>query len=243
MYRDLFIPIILILIVVCLVALIAYIIYLILRNPFKYPYFTHEFNVSNKRNVDITDYIDKYLCNERNWDNLCLHQQHILNWKNDTEAYLSRCHLKHYRTKQYHNVLDDRCAFCFETTRRQTRYRQKNYVKTSYQVFVSDDEADVSWQWLVHRHEQLKAIGFELTLKEYYNKNQRKLMTKTLRKQIMERDNYTCQLCGKHMPDEVGLHIDHIIPVAKGGKTVPSNLQVLCSKCNGNKGTKTTYRN
>ena len=50
-------------------------------------------------------------------------------------------------------------------------------------------------------------------------------------------------LCGKYMPDEVGLHIDHIIPVAKGGKTVPSNLQVLCSKCNGNKGTKTTYRN
>ena len=81
MYRNLFTPIILILIVVCLIALIAYIIYLILRNPFKYPYFTHEFNVSNKRNVDITDYIDKYLCNERNWDNLCLHQQHILTVK------------------------------------------------------------------------------------------------------------------------------------------------------------------
>ena len=50
-----------------------------------------------------------------------------------------------------------------------------------------------------------------------------------------ERDNYTCQICGKYMPDGVGLQIDHIIPVAKGGKTVPSNLQVLCSKCNGAK--------
>ena len=35
-----------------------------------------------------------------------------------------------------------------------------------------------------------------------------------------------------------GLHIDHIVPVSKGGKTVPSNLQVLCSKCNGNKSNK-----
>ena len=35
------------------------------------------------------------------------------------------------------------------------------------------------------------------------------------------------------MSDEVGLQIDHIIPVSEGGKTVPSNLQVLCSKCNG----------
>lgn len=54
----------------------------------------------------------------------------------------------------------------------------------------------------------------------------------------MERDNYTCQNCGKYMPDRVGLQIDHIVPVARGGKTVESNLQVLCSRCNGSKGAK-----
>lgn len=42
-------------------------------------------------------------------------------------------------------------------------------------------------------------------------------------------------LMAKYMPDEVGIEVDHIIPIAKGGKTVPSNLQVLCSKCNGSK--------
>ena len=61
---------------------------------------------------------------------------------------------------------------------------------------------------------------------------------KKLRKQIMERDNYTCQICQKHMPDEVGLQIDRIIPISKGGKTVASNLRVLCNKCNGSKGAK-----
>lgn len=79
-------------------------------------------------------------------------------------------------------------------------------------------------------------IGYETTLRNFESKNQRKLMTTKLRKQIMERDNYTCKICGKYMPDEVGLQIDHIIPIAKGGKTISSNLQVLCSKCNGSKG-------
>ena len=76
------------------------------------------------------------------------------------------------------------------------------------------------------------------TLKKFNCQNQRSLMTKELRNYIMVRDNYTCQICGKYMPDEVGLHIDHIIPISKGGKSVPDNLQVLCSKCNGNKSNK-----
>lgn len=63
-------------------------------------------------------------------------------------------------------------------------------------------------------------------------------MTKELRRQIIRRDKFTCQNCGKYMPNEVGLHVDHIIPISKGGKTVPSNLQVLCSKCNGSKSNK-----
>lgn len=85
------------------------------------------------------------------------------------------------------------------------------------------------------KYKKLENINFETTTKAYNMKNQRKLMTKKLRDKIKKRDNYTCQKCGKYMPDEVGLHIDHIIPVSKGGKSVESNLQVLCSKCNGRK--------
>lgn len=61
---------------------------------------------------------------------------------------------------------------------------------------------------------------------------QRKVMTQSLRYDIMKRDNFRCVLCGRGAEDGVKLHIDHIVPVSKGGKTVPSNLRTLCEDCN-----------
>jgi 5-methylcytosine-specific restriction endonuclease McrA len=63
---------------------------------------------------------------------------------------------------------------------------------------------------------------------------------------VLIRDNFTCQKCGLHpmredrpwLPNLSRLHVDHIIPVAKGGLTELKNLQVLCDKCNLRKGTK-----
>lgn len=220
---------------IALIALI-YVAYRILRSPFRYPYFMHTFDVSRKRNVDIADHIDRFLCNDANWQAVKRHEAYVEQWKIASEHYLQTCALKKRRTRQYREALDDERAFRFTTARDQTRYRQRNYVKTSYKVSVVDSELAVSWKWLTDRYERLARIGFETTLKDYHSKSQRRLMTKALRKQIMERDHYTCQICGKHMPDEVGLQIDHIVPVARGGKTVPSNLRVLCNKCNGRKG-------
>ncbi|MBQ1328668.1 MAG: HNH endonuclease [Eubacterium sp.] len=73
-----------------------------------------------------------------------------------------------------------------------------------------------------------------------FSKEQRALMTTKLRQQIKERDGYTCKLCGNSIYKEPNLllEIDHIIPVAKGGCTVPENLQTLCWKCNRNKSDK-----
>ena len=69
---------------------------------------------------------------------------------------------------------------------------------------------------------------------------QRSAMTNDLREAIKKRDNYTCCMCGNGVLREPNLllEVDHIIPVAKGGKTEASNLQTLCWRCNRTKGDK-----
>lgn len=53
---------------------------------------------------------------------------------------------------------------------------------------------------------------------------------------ILERDHYRCRCCGRSQ-NEVDLEIDHIVPIAKGGKSTSDNLQTLCTDCNKRKGT------
>ena len=225
-------------VVILISMVIGYIIYLItqvLKSPYEYPYFTYEFDVSRKRLPKIENLIDTFII-EGNFTLIHEHYKTVQDWKTDCQTNIDKQHLlKNLRQRQYFDCLDDDNMFEFLLIRQQTRYEQYNYHKSSYKVDVVDKEYTYSYSDLKTRYKKLEEIDFECTLLEYHSKSQRKLMTPNLRKQIMIRDNYTCQLCGKYMPDEIGLHIDHIIPVSKGGKTIPSNLQVLCSKCNGHK--------
>ncbi len=52
---------------------------------------------------------------------------------------------------------------------------------------------------------------------------------------VYKRDGYRCKYCYKTQ-DYVNLEVDHIIPIAKGGKSTLDNLQTLCHKCNVEKG-------
>ncbi len=54
---------------------------------------------------------------------------------------------------------------------------------------------------------------------------------------VYRRDGYRCRKCGRTDRHE-DLEIDHIYPIAKGGKTTYDNLQTLCHKCNQKKSDK-----
>jgi hypothetical protein len=53
-----------------------------------------------------------------------------------------------------------------------------------------------------------------------------------LRFAVLRRDGFRCAYCGRGEPDGVRLHIDHLEPVARGGRTDLDNLVTACADCN-----------
>ena len=86
-----------------------------------------------------------------------------------------------------------------------------------------------------HEYFELKERN---ALYEISSRVERAKMSESLRYDILKRDGFKCKICGASQADGVKLHVDHIIPVSKGGKTEPSNLQTLCSRCNIGKSNK-----
>jgi 5-methylcytosine-specific restriction endonuclease McrA len=56
---------------------------------------------------------------------------------------------------------------------------------------------------------------------------------KLTRREIFRRDNYTCQYCGRKVPN---LTIDHVLPRHLGGMHVWTNVVAACATCNHLKG-------
>ncbi len=78
----------------------------------------------------------------------------------------------------------------------------------------------------------------EIEHEERCKRQQRSLVGPKLRYEVLARDRFACRTCGSPARPEanITLNVDHIIPVAEGGKTVMTNLQTLCSECNLGKG-------
>ena len=220
------------------------IIWLITRychNPFYYPYKVVYIDITGKKKSSISKEFDRFIINMGLDSYVWLEKQEKLvkKWKKESQNLINAEKLfRGHRKEQFQRCIDDEHMFVFIFTKETTRYRQRNYQRTPYKVQTTVQELRISPKKLREHIDKLEEIDFAAPLEEYYAKNQRSLMTEKLKRQIKERDNYTCQMCGKYMPDEVGLHVDHIVPVSRGGKSVPNNLQVLCDKCNLKKGTK-----
>ena len=63
-------------------------------------------------------------------------------------------------------------------------------------------------------------------------------VTNKMRFAVYDRDGWRCRKCGRKTND---LEVDHIYPIAKGGKTTFDNLQTLCHRCNVKKGANIEY--
>lgn len=57
------------------------------------------------------------------------------------------------------------------------------------------------------------------------------------RRNVYQRDNFTCQYCHKKV-DKANLTLDHVIPRSRGGKSRWENVVASCIWCNAKKGDK-----
>lgn len=76
------------------------------------------------------------------------------------------------------------------------------------------------------------------------NQEKKREIPLKLRLKVMQRDNFRCSYCGKSPATSrvTVLHIDHIRPYSKGGKTTLDNLRTLCAECNWGKGKDKTFK-
>ena len=74
-------------------------------------------------------------------------------------------------------------------------------------------------------------------LKRYVGRVKMLGWVRCTRRNILLRDNYHCQYCGRRFPSS-SITIDHVIPKSKGGTTRWNNVVAACATCNRKKGSK-----
>jgi hypothetical protein len=95
----------------------------------------------------------------------------------------------------------------------------------------------------------LKEHGDDFALVDYLKGNPSKAQLERARAKWRERGKLTpalrremilaalaCGICGETLFEGDEIHVDHVVPMAKGGRTEPSNLQVAHAACNLKKG-------
>ena len=240
----------LIILIISSAALLICLMYIVIKyifnkkiNELIFPNYKLVLDITNKRiNNDFISEIEKVLCDQKKrnkiYDEIDLRKNNIK--KLESKSISEKSKLKKFIIDKALNIQKNKfIPVTFIFYRNQTKYKQQNYVRTSYKEPVIYKEVYFSESELDSYVNRLRKINFECTTKEYNEKNQRKLLTPEVRNKMLIRDNFTCQKCGKYLKDDLtNLHIDHIIPISKGGKTVESNLQCLCANCNLSKGAK-----
>ena len=96
---------------------------------------------------------------------------------------------------------------------------------TPYRVTLLIEAIARRHGWMIHGRGRIKPTLLDRA-------RQRALLTPRLRMDVLERDNFRCQMCGGTAEQGSVLHMDHILPVSRGGATTLENLQTLCAACN-----------
>jgi len=126
-------------------------------------------------------------------------------------------------------------------------------VDQDYQAYDFNDWSEVSQQMVeVDANEFVCSPTLKIKIPRvivliFYDKLPKRTVAFS-RKNIFERDKYTCQYCGTKPPskrmalkwmEEKALTFDHVVPRSQGGKTTWDNIVTCCQNCNAKKSNRT----
>ena len=119
-------------------------------------------------------------------------------------------------------------------------FRKKlNFLSLSYylglypELITREKQRLERWNLISNFYDALKPV-YE---KYYYLKFGRPTISMSQKLRIMKKTDFKCAICKAELTEKEP-HIDHIIPLIKGGGNAESNLQALCWQCNLKKGSK-----
>jgi hypothetical protein len=91
---------------------------------------------------------------------------------------------------------------------------------------------DLTFEQLQHEFATARAVRSQQSTTTFLRQQERNRITAGVRSKVLARDSYRCRHCGISTALGAVLHIDHIIPISKGGTSDLGNLQTLCQDCN-----------
>ncbi|GIX07202.1 MAG: HNH endonuclease [Candidatus Poribacteria bacterium] len=99
-------------------------------------------------------------------------------------------------------------------------------------VALPEEESEI----LLRSEATVIRVPYVIRLRRYVHIPHRPI--KFSRRNVLTRDQYTCQYCGRQFPPSE-LTLDHVLPRSRGGRTAWDNVVTACRSCNHKKGDRT----
>lgn len=169
--------------------------------------------ISDKENTDVNNYMSKHQ-NDADSKELENYFEDVINWVKKIFIKDRKEYMKHIEWGLFYNKYKE-----------ETKNWNPNEIEEKIKKLMQDNDVERKigiYEYLFDKQEK------HLNLRTF-NDNQKR--------SAYEKQNGICANCKKHFEFEK-MQADHIVPWSKGGKTIESNLQMLCEECNKSKSNK-----